>query len=50
MKIAVVSPYYREADDVLRTCLDSVRAQTYADCRHFVVADGVPCIGWTGRC
>lgn len=42
MKIAVVTPYYREADDVLRTCLDSVRAQTHTPCRHFLVSDGFP--------
>jgi FkbM family methyltransferase len=42
MRIAVVTPYHREADDVLRTCLSSVRDQTYADCRHFMVADGFP--------
>jgi len=42
MKVAVVTPYYREADDVLRVCLDSVRAQTHAPCRHFLVSDGFP--------
>ncbi len=42
MRIAVVTPYYREADDVLRACLDSVRDQTHGDRRHILVADGFP--------
>jgi FkbM family methyltransferase len=42
MKVAVVTPYYRESDEVLSTCLDSVRAQTHKDCRHFMVSDGFP--------
>lgn len=42
LRVAVSTPYYRETDDVLRTCLESVRDQTHADCRHFVVSDGHP--------
>ena len=42
MKVAVVTPYYRETDEVLRTAMDSVRNQTYPDCRHYMVADGFP--------
>jgi glycosyltransferase involved in cell wall biosynthesis len=40
-RIAVVTPYYKEADDVLRQCHDSVLGQTYP-CDHIVVADGHP--------
>ena len=42
MKVAIVTPYYRETDDVLRACLESVRDQTHAPCQHFLVADGFP--------
>ena len=41
MRIAVVTPYYKEADPVLRMCHDSVRAQS-VPCRHILVADGFP--------
>jgi len=41
MKIAVVTPYYREAPAVFGQMLRSVAAQTHP-CRHFVVADGFP--------
>ncbi|MEX2297753.1 MAG: glycosyltransferase family A protein [Dongiaceae bacterium] len=41
MKIAVVTPYYKEDPATLRRCIDSVAAQTVrAD--HFMVADGHP--------
>ncbi len=40
-RIAVVTPYYREPDEMLRTCLESVADQTIP-CTHFVVADGFP--------
>lgn len=40
-RIAVVTPYHRESDEVLRQCRDSVLAQTYP-CDHIVVADGHP--------
>jgi glycosyltransferase involved in cell wall biosynthesis len=39
MKVAVVTPYYREPIEKLRRCHDSVMAQTRA-CTHFMVADG----------
>jgi FkbM family methyltransferase len=42
MRVAVVTPYYQETDDVLSTCLASVREQTYPRCRHILVADGFP--------
>lgn len=41
MKVAVVTPYYKEKISVLRQAHDSVRSQTYP-CRHFMVADGFP--------
>lgn len=39
MRIAVVTPYYKEDDAVLRQCHDSVLAQT-VPCTHVLVADG----------
>ena len=39
MRVAVVTPYFRESDDVLRQCLDSVSAQT-CPATHILVADG----------
>jgi glycosyltransferase involved in cell wall biosynthesis len=39
MKVAVVTPYYREPLDTLRRCHESVLAQTHA-ATHFMVADG----------
>ncbi|MBF0269014.1 MAG: glycosyltransferase [Alphaproteobacteria bacterium] len=41
MRIAVVTPYYRESDLVLTRCLDSVAGQTHP-CMHILVADGFP--------
>jgi glycosyltransferase involved in cell wall biosynthesis len=41
MRIAVVTPYFREPDDVLRQCLDSVKAQIHP-ATHILVADGYP--------
>ncbi|MDY0012165.1 MAG: glycosyltransferase [Rhodocyclaceae bacterium] len=42
MKVAVVTPYYKESDATLRRCIDSVAAQTHPDVRHYMVADGFP--------
>lgn len=39
MKIAVVTPYYKETEAELKKCHDSVANQTVA-CTHFMVADG----------
>lgn len=39
LRVAVVTPYFRESLDILRRCHDSVRAQSYP-CRHILVADG----------
>lgn len=40
MRVAIVTPYYGESGDILRRCHNSVKAQTYADVRHFIVSDG----------
>lgn len=42
MKVAVVTPYYKESELVLRRGLDSVQRQTHADFVHYMVADGHP--------
>jgi hypothetical protein len=50
MRVAVVTPYFREPLDWLRQCHASVRAQTHA-CTHVMVADGHPqseVAGWPG--
>ena len=39
MRIAVITPYFKEPREWLQRCIDSVRRQTLA-CEHFVVADG----------
>jgi hypothetical protein len=41
MKVAVITPYYKETKEVLRQCHESVLAQSYP-CVHFLVADGHP--------
>ncbi len=41
MRVAVVTPYFRESDEILEQCLESVAAQTHK-CTHFLVADGFP--------
>ena len=42
VRVAVITPYFRETDEILSACLESVRDQTHAACRHFVVSDGYP--------
>lgn len=42
MRVAVVTPYFKEPLEVLRRCHDSVAAQTHADVFHVMVADGHP--------
>ncbi|MGB3069591.1 MAG: glycosyltransferase [Ottowia sp.] len=42
MRVAIATPYYKECPDILRRCLDSVRAQTYPHIVHYMVADGHP--------
>lgn len=41
MRIAVITPYYKEATDVLAKCHESVMAQG-VDVDHFMIADGFP--------
>lgn len=41
LKIAVVSPYFRETPEVLARCLSTVRQQT-VPVQHYLVADGNP--------
>ena len=41
LRVAVVTPYYRETPQILAQCHDSVRNQTYA-CTHVLVSDGHP--------
>lgn len=42
MKIAVVTPYFKESTEILKRCYDSVKAQTHADVIHVMVSDGYP--------
>lgn len=41
MKVAVITPYYRESDAQLQKCLDSVSKQTHTT-THILVSDGYP--------
>jgi len=41
LKVAVITPYYKENDDILRQCHLSVLHQIYP-CIHILVADGHP--------
>ncbi len=41
MRVAVVTPYYKEPDSILERCLASVRRQSHP-ATHFFVADGHP--------
>ena len=41
MKVAVVTPYYKESRDILLRCVRSVRKQTYP-VQHIMVSDGYP--------
>ncbi len=40
MRVAVVTPYFKEPLDLLQRCHDSVAAQTHRDVLHVMVADG----------
>jgi glycosyltransferase involved in cell wall biosynthesis len=46
MKVAVVTPYFKESDEKLERCHDSVLSQTYSNIKHIMVADGHPS-SWT---
>lgn len=41
MRVAVITPYWREPATTLERCRDSVRKQSFP-CRHIMVADGFP--------
>eukprot|EP01037_Dinobryon_pediforme_P043095 gene43095-53884_t len=41
MKVAVVTPYFKEDPEVLRQCRDSVLSQSHP-CHHILVADSHP--------
>ncbi len=41
MKVAVITPYYKEDVSILQRCQDSVATQTHP-CTHFLIADGHP--------
>jgi glycosyltransferase involved in cell wall biosynthesis len=42
MRVAVVTPYWKESVEVLKRCHDSVLAQTHPDTIHVMVSDGLP--------
>lgn len=42
MRIAVITPYFKEPIEKLRRCHDSVLQQTHTDIQHIMVADGFP--------
>ena len=42
MKVAVVTPYYRESKRIIKRCIDSVAKQTHDDVIHVLVSDGYP--------
>ena len=42
VKVAVITPYYKEDIHTLTRCITSVAQQTYGNVHHFLVADGYP--------
>lgn len=40
-KIAIITPYYKESDDLLKRCINSVYLQN-SNCDHFLISDGFP--------
>lgn len=42
MKVAVITPYYKEDEAMMLRCINSVKAQTHKDVTHLLVADGHP--------
>jgi len=49
MRVAVITPYYKESLETLIRCRDSVKNQTYKNTTHILVADGHSnsiCKGW----
>jgi len=42
MKIAIITPYYKESTYVLKRCHDSIVNQTHTDITHIMLSDGFP--------
>lgn len=42
MRVAVITPYYKESTAFLQRCHDSILAQTEGDVTHFMISDGFP--------
>jgi hypothetical protein len=42
MRVAVITPYFKEPLEQLRRCHESVANQTHGETVHFMVADGHP--------
>lgn len=42
MKVAIITPYYKEPAEEIIRCMKSVQDQTHKDYEHFVVSDGFP--------
>lgn len=42
LRVAVITPYYKESVDTLRRCILSVAAQTHRNTIHYLVSDGFP--------
>jgi len=41
MKVAVITPYFKESLDILQKCHESLKKQTYPSV-HTIFADGFP--------
>ena len=42
MKVAIITPYYKESSEILARCHKSILDQTHSDTSHIFVADGFP--------
>lgn len=42
MKVAIITPYFKESDSTLERCHASVLNQTYPNIHHIMIADGHP--------
>jgi glycosyltransferase involved in cell wall biosynthesis len=42
MRVAVITPYYKESMEQIGKCHSSVVKQTHGDVTHFLIADGYP--------
>jgi len=41
-KVSVITPYFKESDEVIGRCIESVRTQNYENISHYLVSDGYP--------